>query len=88
MARLQTRAFISLKPSRYYQKVLLKNINNYSNEAIAYEVIKPYVGASIPEKLLKNIVEETVNFSIPWFQLLIRLLLWNYFMDLLLLSKM
>lgn len=44
---------------------LIKNIEQYSNEAIAYEVIKPYVGDCIPENDLKKIVEETINFSIP-----------------------
>jgi threonine synthase len=41
------------------------NIENYSNEAIAYEVIKPYVGETIADKDLQRIVEETVNFPIP-----------------------
>ncbi|MEP6711139.1 MAG: threonine synthase [Ferruginibacter sp.] len=44
---------------------LIKNIEQYSNEAIAYEVIKPFVADTIPEAVLKKIVEETVNFSIP-----------------------
>lgn len=44
---------------------MLQNINSYSNEAIALEVIKPFVGDSIPAQLLQTIVEETVNFSIP-----------------------
>jgi threonine synthase len=43
----------------------IRNIESFSNEAIAYEVIKPYVGASLPEDILKNIVEETINFPIP-----------------------
>ncbi|MEJ7610218.1 MAG: threonine synthase [Ferruginibacter sp.] len=43
----------------------IKNINAYSNEAIALEVIRPYIGASIPEHELKRIVAETVNFNIP-----------------------
>ena len=43
----------------------IKNIEQYSNEAIAYEVIKPFVGNSIPDAVLKNIVEETINFAIP-----------------------
>jgi threonine synthase len=43
----------------------IKNIGSFSNEAIAYEVIKPYVAASIPEDILKTIVEETINFPIP-----------------------
>jgi threonine synthase len=44
---------------------LIKNINDHSNESIAYEVIKPYVGNCIPDDVLKKIVEETINFSIP-----------------------
>lgn len=51
---------IPLLPSSF-----IKNIETFSNEAIAYEVIKPYAVESIPEDVLKNIVEETVNFSIP-----------------------
>ncbi len=43
----------------------LRNINNYSNETIAFEVIKPYVGDCIPVDILRNIVAETINFSIP-----------------------
>ena len=44
---------------------LLRNLTQYSNEAIAYEVIKPFVGDSIDDAALKNIVAETVNFDIP-----------------------
>jgi threonine synthase len=43
----------------------IKNIESYSNEAIAFEVIKPYVEDTIPEAILKNIVEETIHFPIP-----------------------
>lgn len=46
-------------------KKLIDNIENYSTEAIAFEVIKPYIGDSIPKKVLENIVAETVNFEIP-----------------------
>ena len=46
-------------------KKLLQHIENYSNAAIAYNVIKPFVGDAIPEYILKDIVEETVNFEIP-----------------------
>ena len=49
-------------------KKMLNDIENYSNAAIAYEVIKPFVGDVIPDDLLKNIVEETVNFDIPLVQ--------------------
>lgn len=44
---------------------MIKNMEDYSNEAIAFDVIKPYVGDSIPGDILKNIVEETISFSMP-----------------------
>ncbi|MEY2918229.1 MAG: threonine synthase, partial [Bacteroidota bacterium] len=47
------------------KKELIKNIENINDEAIAFEVIKPYVGNAIAEDDLYNIVTETVNFSIP-----------------------
>ena len=47
------------------RKDLIANIENFSNEEIAFEVIKPYVGNTITEEELFNIVKETVNFSIP-----------------------
>lgn len=43
----------------------IENINKYSNEEIAYQVIKPYVGDVIPDDELLRIVNETVNFDIP-----------------------
>jgi len=46
-------------------KELIDNISSYSNEEIAYRVIKPYVGDSIPEEELRRIVSETINFDIP-----------------------
>ncbi len=46
-------------------KTLIKNVNDYSDEEIAYEVIKPYVADCIPEDILKKIVAETINFPIP-----------------------
>ena len=46
-------------------KAFFENIERYSNEAIAYEVIKPYVGDTIPANMLQQIVEETINFPIP-----------------------
>ena len=46
-------------------KSFFKQIENYANEEIAFSVIKPYVGDSIPEEELFSIVKETVNFSIP-----------------------
>lgn len=44
---------------------LLANIENSSNEEIAFRVIRPYVGNTIPENILYDIVRETVNFPIP-----------------------
>jgi len=46
-------------------KELIGNIANYSNEEIAFEVIKPYIGDAIPKDVLETIVSETVNFDIP-----------------------
>ena len=46
-------------------KELIDNIENYSNEAIAMEVITPYIGDTIPKDVLEKIVIETVNFEIP-----------------------
>lgn len=46
-------------------KDFIKNIGQYSKEEIGLEVMKPYVGACIPENILAKIVEETVNFPFP-----------------------
>ena len=46
-------------------KGLIDNIEQYSNEEIAFEIISPYIGAAIPKDVLKKIVCETVNFEIP-----------------------
>ena len=47
------------------EKDLLKDIENISNEEIAFKVIKPYIGNEIPDEKLFQIVSETVNFPIP-----------------------
>lgn len=46
-------------------KEFIQNIEQYSNEEIAYKVIEPYVGGEIPAAELQRIVNETVNFDIP-----------------------
>ncbi|WP_301924270.1 threonine synthase [Ferruginibacter sp.] len=46
-------------------KEFIENITNYSDEEIAYQVIKPYVGDAIPDAELRRIVGETINFDIP-----------------------
>ncbi len=43
----------------------IKNIEQYSNEEIAYRVIAPYVGEEMTEETLRRIVAETVSFPIP-----------------------
>ncbi len=47
------------------EKEFIDKIENYSNEEIAFRVIKPYVVETIPEQQLREIVKETVNFPIP-----------------------
>lgn len=47
---------------------LIHDIENISNEEIAYQVIKPYVGDTIAEPDLRRIASETVNFPIPLVQ--------------------
>lgn len=46
-------------------KDLFENISSYSKEEIAFQVIKPYVGDSIPENELKRIIAESINFDFP-----------------------
>ncbi|UAY53021.1 threonine synthase [Ferruginibacter albus] len=46
-------------------KEFIENIEQYSNEEIAYKVIQPYVADAIPEDELRRIVSETINFDIP-----------------------
>ncbi len=46
-------------------KDFFDNIENLSNEAIAFEVIKQFVGDEIPETVLKQIINETLCFDFP-----------------------
>ncbi len=46
-------------------KDIISNIENISNEEIAFRVIKPYIGNEIADDELFRIVSETVNFPIP-----------------------
>lgn len=46
-------------------KEFLNNIEKFSNEEIAFEVIRQFVADEIPEKELKEIIEETLNFDFP-----------------------
>ena len=46
-------------------KNFLNKIEDFSNQEIAFEVIKQFVADEIPEKELKEIIEETINFDFP-----------------------
>jgi threonine synthase len=48
-----------------HEKAFFENINDYSNEEIAFRIIHPYVAGAIPDEELQKIVAETINFSIP-----------------------
>jgi threonine synthase len=52
----------SIKP---LTKDFFSHIEYFSNNEIAYEVIKQFVGDEIPEKELKQIIEETLCFNFP-----------------------
>jgi len=41
------------------------DIQNFSDEEIAFKIIQPFVGNEIPVNELKRIVAETINFEIP-----------------------
>ena len=47
------------------EKKLITSIADFSNEEIAFKVIKPYVGNTIADEKLFQIVSETVSFHIP-----------------------
>jgi threonine synthase len=47
---------------------LIKNMESYSLEEIAFQVIQPYTGDSIPVNELRKIVAETINFDFPLVQ--------------------
>jgi threonine synthase len=46
-------------------KALLQNIDSLSKEELAYQIIRPYTGDTIPETELRRIVAETINFDFP-----------------------
>src|SRR5438046_3392368 len=45
------------------------NAERITDEEIAYQVIQPYMGGSIPEEILRKIISETINFPIPLLKL-------------------
>ncbi|MDY7394233.1 threonine synthase [Aureibaculum sp. 2210JD6-5] len=46
-------------------KGIIQNINNYSNEEIAFAAIQQFVGDEIPKSILKEIITETLSFDFP-----------------------
>ena len=52
----------SIKP---LSKGFFSHIEYFTNEEIAYEVIKQFVGDEIPEKELKKIISKTLTFDFP-----------------------
>lgn len=46
-------------------KNFIDNISDYTNQEIAFEVIKQFVGDEIPTEKLKEIITETVSFDFP-----------------------
>ena len=46
-------------------KEFIENIADFSNQEIAFEVIKQFVGNEIPTEKLKEIIAETVSFDFP-----------------------
>jgi threonine synthase len=44
---------------------LINNITACTNEDIAYRVIAPYIGDTIPAEELQKIIRETINFKFP-----------------------
>jgi threonine synthase len=46
-------------------KDFIENIDSYSNNEIAYEAIKQFIGDEIPKNKLKEIIEETLCFDFP-----------------------
>ena len=51
---------ISKLPQRFFD-----SIENLSNDEIAFEVIKQFVGNEIPKKDLRSIISETLSFDFP-----------------------
>jgi threonine synthase len=46
-------------------KNIIQNINDLSREELAFRVIRPYTGDTLPEPELRRIVAETIDFDFP-----------------------
>ena len=52
--------YITPLPTEFFQ-----NIEDYSNEDIAFSAIQQFVGAEIPKAVLRQIISETLSFDFP-----------------------
>ena len=43
----------------------IKNIKHYTKEEIGFIIMKPYVDDSIPDDVLQDIINQTINFNFP-----------------------
>jgi threonine synthase len=50
-------------------RVVLKQIREYSKEALAFELLMPYLGSDIPKNEVDKIIGETMNFNFPLVQI-------------------
>lgn len=48
-----------------FEKEFIQKLHQYSDEEIAYQCMKDFVGDEIPSEILRKIVSETINFQIP-----------------------
>ncbi|MDB5230422.1 MAG: threonine synthase [Chitinophagaceae bacterium] len=43
----------------------IQNLKQFSKEEVAYQILSPYTGNTIPADILKQIIKETISFDIP-----------------------
>ncbi|RXM52673.1 MULTISPECIES: threonine synthase [unclassified Chryseobacterium] len=48
-----------------FKEDFIQNLNQYSDEEIAYQCMKDFIGNEIPSEILRKIVSETISFDIP-----------------------
>lgn len=48
-----------------FNEEFIQNLQQYSDEEIAYQCMKDFVGDEIPSEILKKIIAETISFDIP-----------------------
>src|SRR6187549_3219233 len=52
-----------------WDEEFLEYFKEMSKEYLSFKVMKPYVGGTIPDEVLFNIVAETINFPFPLIEL-------------------